>query len=1115
MLTGETITLSIRRRGRLVAFIFEMNDSHIISAEKSSTPEIAPGLVESLTGAYASLLKSQRTASSAYVRWSTAHSRSHEFSWLDVGREELTMGGGKMVVSSESPIYSSVQKMMATMELNPYERELQYGFPYVVGKTAGVVYRAPVFTIPVTVSASGGKLTVAIEDDTVRFNSLPFRSEHDPGAREQAMARLIEKCPNLPLTKEALGIFCQEMVRELGIVCSAKLDGQLTSPPPAPTRQSPLTILDLGALFIAPKTSYFLVSDLETIGESGQGHISESALGWLMGKRPPEPTSDDFSRHRKVFYPFPSNPSQRRVAHLVDNPTSRITVVQGPPGTGKSLTIANLVCHLVALGKKVLVSSQKDKALQVVDELLRSLEMQQLPMTLLRRDRESKKQLSERLESIQKERSSEETAKAVTDQTKHHQEIQAKHDAGEDALRLALEAEHAVERADKALADASGFVSRAMASWKLKRTLRRSSKQAQMRSDQIGELQSHTRKRLREAANGLLQEAADHRVGTANRAERQQLREFARLLGRNQTNYRNYRIFDRLKSDPERCEMLLKILPCWIMSPDDVARLFPCKPGLFDVVIVDEASQCDLPSMTPVLYRAKQAVVAGDSKQMQAQRFAFTSGQVSAQAWAQYGLDTLDPDRLLDPATVDLLQLASLRMDEEAFLNEHYRSLPDIIGFSNQRWYGDRLRIMRDLQDRRVGDPLTPTVSLHRVDGTVSPGTQENEIEARALLDHLKTLLDHPAYSEATFGVVCLFEQQMRLMNDLVAESIDEEQRQAHKLVVVNPDGFQGDERDVILYSLSYDAKGMTREQLSARQADRSHIQGMLNVAFTRPRDEVHIFHSADIADFGMVSGQGAIKDWLEYCSRCMTVSRQDAPTLETQLAKADSGFEQQVMTALAQKNIIVFSQYPCCGYSIDVVASWEERRIAIECDGEWFHLDEHGHLKIEDLERQEVLERAGWTVLRIPYRSWREDSATQIRRVLEALHVADGSEPESEVNSDTPGHGALSEQAHPSSASSTISVNNVELAIVEALRAGAIEKEQVFRDARARLGFSRMGSNVRASLDQAVHSLIRKQIIQIEDGDLFFRNQEMRYAAYEVPRRYYSHGRSRYGYSR
>jgi superfamily I DNA and/or RNA helicase len=455
----------------------------------------------------------------------------------------------------------------------------------------------------------------------------------------------------------------------------------------------------------------------------------------------------------------------------------------------------------------------------------------------------------------------------------------------------------------------------------------------------LGNSLRETRGRLQQVALSLLDKAAQHRTSTATRPERNQLREFAKLLGRNQANFKNYPVFDRLKADSERCKMLLNILPCWIMSPDDVARLFPCTPGLFDVVIIDEASQCDLPSMTPVLFRAKQAVIAGDSKQMQAQRFAFTANQVSAQAWAEHGLDRIDPDRWLDPAKIDLLQLASIRMDEEAFLDEHYRSLPAIIDFSNQRWYGGRLRLMRDADDKQIGDPDGPVINLHRVTGTVTTGTQENEIEARDLVTKLHQMLRHPGYSEASFGVICLFEEQMRLVNDLVAEQIPDELRSSHDLVVVNPDGFQGDERDIILYSLSFDANVMTQQQLSARQAEREHIQGMLNVAFTRARDEVHIFHSADPSDFGMTSGSGAIKDWLEYCLQHQNVTGTPTIGAETQYAKAQSDFEQQVMASLVSKEVKVTSQYPSCGFFIDIVAEQNDCRLAIECDGEIWHL--------------------------------------------------------------------------------------------------------------------------------------------------------------------------------
>jgi len=485
-------------------------------------------------------------------------------------------------------------------------------------------------------------------------------------------------------------------------------------------------------------------------------------------------------------------------------------VVQGPPGTGKSLTIANVAAHLVATGKRVLISSQKDKALEVVDQMLRGLDLPQLPMTLLRQDIDSRRELRDRLDSIQKTRSMEESRHERDREAAAFESLAAQSVATEQELGNALPIEHTIALADRRLAGAAGFFQRIGAQWSVNLALFQAQRRAPVRSDALGQKAAKLRASLLDAAVAVLKAGAECRVGEASKSERNELREFSKLLGRSQTNARNFSIFDRLKQEPARCRALLKILPCWIMTPDDVARLFPCEPGLFDVVIVDEASQCDLPSMAPVLYRAQQAIVAGDSKQMQAQRFAFTSTQVAAQAWRERGLDRLDPDGRLDPARVDLLHLASHRLDEEAFLDEHYRSLQPIIDFSNQRWYGGRLRIMRDSDDRRVGNPDGPIVSLNHVDGgKVHPGTQENEQEAAALIQALKQKLEDPAYAHASFGVICLFEEQMRLVNDLVAEQIDQELRAAHDLVIVNPDGFQGDERDVVYYSLSYDAAGM------------------------------------------------------------------------------------------------------------------------------------------------------------------------------------------------------------------------------------------------------------------------------------------------------------------
>jgi hypothetical protein len=94
-------------------------DTPKTTAEDPASPELQPGLVEALTAAYATLLKRQRTASAAYVRWTPAHSRAHEFAWFEAGYEALLTKGGDIVIDRESPVHSSIQKMMATMELNP------------------------------------------------------------------------------------------------------------------------------------------------------------------------------------------------------------------------------------------------------------------------------------------------------------------------------------------------------------------------------------------------------------------------------------------------------------------------------------------------------------------------------------------------------------------------------------------------------------------------------------------------------------------------------------------------------------------------------------------------------------------------------------------------------------------------------------------------------------------------------------------------------------------------------------------------------------------------------------------------------------------------------------
>jgi len=236
-----------------------------------------------------------------------------------------------------------------------------------------------------------------------------------------------------------------------------------------------------------------------------------------------------------------------------------------------------------------------------------------------------------------------------------------------------------------------------------------------------------------------------------------------------------------------------------------------------------------------------------------------------------------------------------------------------------------------------------------------------------------------------------------------------------------------------------------------------------------------------------MTSGTGAIKDWLEYClQRCNEHGANTAGD-DVQYAKAQSEFEQQVMASLISKQVTVKAQYPSCGFFIDIVAELNDCRVAIECDGEIWHLDEHGELKQEDIERQEVLERAGWKVIRIPYRSWRENPGAQLQRILSEF---DNSEP---VTSPEVIHTPEDTQGK------VIAVDRFEDALLKAIKSGKRSLDEVFKASRQLLGYSRLGPQIRASLSEALERAVQKGFVRVEDDEAFFSNDNARVARYEV----------------
>jgi AAA domain len=247
-------------------------------------------------------------------------------------------------------------------------------------------------------------------------------------------------------------------------------------------------------------------------------------------------------------------------------------------------------------------------------------------------------------------------------------------------------------------------------------------------------------------------------------------------------------------------DVLTQVFPCWIMRPEDACRVFPLQPDLFDVVIFDEASQCNPDQSLPLFARAKRIAIFGDNRQLSNEDLRRSLSAAANQALIRVArLDELDREELFDQTRNSLLDLVSARAQAMIVLNEHFRCRPEIIAFSNDAFYGNSLRIMRDREDDRgLGSPFL----LREVTDVPPLGkTKVNPYEANLVVAELKARLADRRYEGLTFGVLSLFRDQIERIEELVELEIPREQRERHRLICSTVDGFQGDERDVILYS--------------------------------------------------------------------------------------------------------------------------------------------------------------------------------------------------------------------------------------------------------------------------------------------------------------------------
>ena len=428
---------------------------------------------------------------------------------------------------------------------------------------------------------------------------------------------------------------------------------------------------------------------------------------------------------------------------------------------------------------------------------------------------------------------------------------------------------------------------------------------------------------------------------------------------------------------------ILDLFKLWVVKIEDVFKLFPFKPALFDYVIIDEASQLLPIYLLPLLFITKRIIIIGDDKQLKSPELLFFDEEMSN---SKFQAENLSNDELVDVFKItrdsSCLKLANLLPDKllppnRIMLKEHFRCLPEIIKFSNEKFYGGMLRIMTEGLER-IGN----TFEFYKVENAEDIN-KVNRKEAEEVIKYLKKCLKDPHYKKYSFGVLSFFREQADYILDRFIEEKEkdielhrickEKEDNNEPVLISTADGFQGDERDVIIYSLRY-APNSSPKIISSLLSSSEFGKNRLNVALTRARRKMVFFISRDIKEFPA----NLLKDFLFY-AKGFNIS-------DIISEKFDSDFERDVYERLTKKGYRLYPQYEACGYRIDLALFIENLRIGIECDG-WQHYDKYGELNIDDIERQEILERAGWIILRIPSTRYWKDPDDYIERLIEKIN--------------------------------------------------------------------------------------------------------------------------------
>lgn len=419
--------------------------------------------------------------------------------------------------------------------------------------------------------------------------------------------------------------------------------------------------------------------------------------------------------------------------------------------------------------------------------------------------------------------------------------------------------------------------------------------------------------------------------------------------------------------------ILLGHFPNWAVTNLSIGSRLPLIPGMFDLAIIDEASQSDIPSAIPILFRAKRAAAVGDPNQLTHTSKISIAKETLLRK--RVGLSRLEDLKYSYTETSLYDLFAQSSQIQPAFLSSTYRSADSIAQYSNSTFYSGRLNVATDSSRLKAPTGTPIGINWTHINGEVKSaggGGCYCAEEVVAVVELIEIILKDNNY-QGTLGIVTPFRQQANRIQDAIYQyGLNFDDLNRVRLHVDTSHGFQGDEKDVMIFSLCAGPNMPRGSREFLRETG-----NLFNVAVSRARAVLHVLGNHTWAE-----GCG-IKHIQNLARPSQLYSKHE------EIGKwhpHESPWEEILYKALVERGLVPIPQYPVTGRRLDMALVDNKnqfKKIDIEVDGDRYHRNRDGSRKKDDVWRDIQLHGMGWIVLRFWVYQLREDLNGCVEKIM------------------------------------------------------------------------------------------------------------------------------------